>query len=79
MSSSFADPLERMMDFELGEELTLVRDMARDFATQELLPRARKHDQQGFVDPEVMTKIGELGLWGLTIPEDFGGAASVPS
>ena len=32
------------MDFELDEELTMVRDMARDFATGELDPRARQHD-----------------------------------
>jgi len=62
------------MDFELTEQQTLVRDMARDFATAELLPRAAKHDRQAFIDPEVMTRIGELGLWGLTIPEEYGGA-----
>lgn len=62
------------MDFELDEELHLVRDMARDFATRELLPRAARHDRQGFIDPEVLDGLGELGLMGLTIPEEFGGA-----
>jgi butyryl-CoA dehydrogenase len=61
------------MDFELTEELAMIRDMARDFAQQELLPRATKHDRQGFIDPEVYTMLGELGIWGLTIPEAFGG------
>ena len=62
------------MDFQLTEQQTLVRDMARDLAEGELFPRATKHDRQGFVDPEVFAKLAELGLWGLTIPEEFGGA-----
>lgn len=62
------------MDFALTEEQSLVRDMARDFAEAELMPRATKHDRQGFIDPEVFQQIGELGMWGLTIPESFGGA-----
>ena len=62
------------MDFELNEQQTLVRDMARSFAEEELLPRATKHDRQGFVDPEVFAKMAELGLWGLTVPEEYGGA-----
>ncbi len=61
------------MDFELNEELAMVRDMARDFASAELDPRARKHDEQGHIDEEVFSLISELGLWGLTIPEEFGG------
>ena len=62
------------MHFELNEQQTLVRDMARSFAESELLPRAAKHDRQGFVDPEVFAGMREIGLWGLTIPEEFGGA-----
>ncbi len=62
------------MDFQLNEQQVLVRDMARSFAEQELLPRASKMDRQGFIDPEVFQKMGELGLWGLTIPETHGGA-----
>ncbi len=62
------------MDFELSEDLRMVRDMARDFARAELDPRATRHDRQGSIDPEVFTQLGELGLWGLTIPEEYGGA-----
>ncbi len=62
------------MDFALDQELTLVRDMARDFAEKELFPRAAKHDRQEHLDPEVYTKLAEIGLWGLTVPEDFGGS-----
>jgi acyl-CoA dehydrogenase len=62
------------MEFKLTEEQVLLRDMARSFAEAELLPRATKHDRQGFVDPEVFAKMSELGLWGLTVPEKYGGA-----
>lgn len=62
------------MEFDLNEEQSLVRDMARDFAREELAPRAKKHDKQGFIDPDILEKMGELGLWGLTVPEEHGGA-----
>ncbi len=62
------------MDFQLTEEQTMVRDMAREFAENELLPRARKHDEQGFLDPEVFEMLRELGFFGFTIAEEFGGA-----
>ena len=62
------------MDFQLNDELTLVRDMSRSFAEGELVSRATKHDRQGFIDAEVFAKMGELGLWGLTVPEAYGGA-----
>ena len=63
-----------MMDFTLDEDLTMVRDMARDFAENELVPRATKHDRKEALDPEILSKMAELGLWGLTVPEEYGGA-----
>ncbi len=62
------------MDFQLNEEQRMVRDMVREFAQNELAPRARKHDEQAFIDPEVFDMIKELGLWGFTIAERYGGA-----
>lgn len=62
------------MDFELDEDLRLLRDMARDFADKELAPRARAHDANEAIDPAVLAQMGELGLWGLTIPEEYGGS-----
>jgi alkylation response protein AidB-like acyl-CoA dehydrogenase len=62
------------MDFSLDQELTLVRDMARDFAEKELQPRAAKHDRQEHLDPQVFQQLGTLGLFGLTVPEEFGGS-----
>jgi len=62
------------MDFQLTEEQAMVRDMAREFAQKELAPRARKHDENGCLDPEVFDMLGELGFWGFTIAEQYGGA-----
>ena len=62
------------MNFELDDDLVMVRDMARDFAEKELLPRATQFDRQESIDPDVFEKLSELGLWGLTISEEYGGA-----
>jgi alkylation response protein AidB-like acyl-CoA dehydrogenase len=62
------------MDFELDQDLTMLRDMARDFAESELVPRAARHDREETLDPAVIAKMSELGLMGLTLPEEHGGA-----
>ncbi len=62
------------MDFALTEEQLLARDSAREFARKELFPRARGHDANERIDPDVFAAIAELGLWGLVIPETYGGA-----
>jgi len=61
------------MDFNLDEQLTMVRDMARSFANDVLIPNAPKHDRQAKLGPEIYEGIGELGLWGLTVPEEYDG------
>ena len=62
------------MNLTLDEETTMVRDMARDFAQKELLPRAKQHDLDEAIDPAVFETMKELGLWGLTVPEEYEGA-----
>ena len=62
------------MEFELGEDLTMVRDMARDFAEKELMPRATKHDRDETLDREIFPMLAELGMFGLIIPEEYGGS-----
>ena len=62
------------MDFALDETLTLVRDMARSYAEDEVMPRATAMDRAGAMDPVVLDKARELGLFGLTCPEAYGGA-----
>ena len=62
------------MQFELSEDLEMVRNMAREFAEGELMPRATQHDRDEDLDKSVFAGLSELGLWGLTIPEQYGGA-----
>ena len=62
------------MDFALTQELELIRKVACDFAEAELFPRAARHDREESIDPAVFQGLADLGLWGLTIPEEFGGS-----
>ena len=65
------------MNFQLSEEQNLIRNMVRSFAEQELLPSAAERDEDERFDRELMfDKLGELGLAGMIIPEQFGGAGA---
>ena len=62
------------MDFELSEELQMLRDMARDFADEQLAPNADKWDEEHYFPyEEVIKPMGELGFFGTVIPEEYGG------
>ena len=62
------------MDFELSEDLKMLRDMTRDFAEKEIAPYADDWDAQHyFPREEVVKKMGELGMFGTVIPERYGG------
>jgi alkylation response protein AidB-like acyl-CoA dehydrogenase len=60
----------------LNEEQRMVRDMARDFAQAELRPHAASWDEEGYVPDAVIAKMGELGLLGMLVPEEWGGTGS---
>jgi butyryl-CoA dehydrogenase len=62
------------MDIELTEEQRQVRDMCRDFAAKELAPNARKWDEHHEFPREAVKKLGELGLMGVAVPAELGGA-----
>ena len=62
------------MDLTLTESQRMVRDMARDFAVNEVLPRARELDKASRWPAELVAQMGALGLMGVAIPEDAGGA-----
>ncbi len=64
------------MDFTLNEEQLAIRDTCRDFAEQEIKPRAEEMDRTGEFPYELIRKMGELGLLGLPFPEDYGGAGA---
>jgi len=62
-----------MHDLELTEEQRMVRDMARDFARSEVAPNARAWEQAGWIDDATVAQMGELGLLGMIVPEQWGG------
>jgi glutaryl-CoA dehydrogenase len=72
--SSFVweDPLD--LESELTEEERMVRDSARAFAQQTLMPRVVEAWREEKYDPTLIPQMGKLGLLGPTIPEDYGGA-----
>ena len=52
----------------------MVRDMIRDFAQKEIAKGAYERDQTGEFPMEIVKKLGELGMMGIMVPEEFGGA-----
>jgi alkylation response protein AidB-like acyl-CoA dehydrogenase len=63
------------MDFELTREQKAVRDLARDFAEGEVAPVIRHFDEAHEFPQEVVRKLGQTGLLGALVPEEYGGAA----
>src|SRR5918999_152878 len=61
------------MDFELTQEQTQVRDLVREFATQEIAPGAAERDEHEELPLDIVKKLGELGICGVPIPEAYGG------
>ena len=66
------------MDFQLAEEQHMFRDMVHEFAEKELKPRARHTDETSEFNAEAVKKMGPLGLLGLNVPEEYGGAGVDP-
>ncbi len=62
-----------MIDFELTDEQRLVRDTAREFANNEIAPRARENDRQARFDTELVAKMAGMGFIGPILPEEYGG------
>ncbi len=62
-----------MQDIELSEEQRMIRDMARDFARAEIAPKAEAWERAGWIDDATVTQLGELGLLGMIVPEQWGG------
>jgi alkylation response protein AidB-like acyl-CoA dehydrogenase len=63
-----------MQDIEFNEDQRMIRDMARQFAHTELAPRAAEWDKSGYIDDAVIRQMGELGLLGMVVPEEWGGS-----
>ena len=62
------------MDFRLTEEQEMIRAAAREFAQAEIVPIAAEFDASGEFPVETIRKMGELGLMGIEVPEEYGGA-----
>ena len=61
------------MDFELSAEHRILRDTVRAFAESEIRPVARELDDREEFSVELTKKMGELGLFGIVVPEEYGG------
>jgi butyryl-CoA dehydrogenase len=62
------------MEIELNEEQTLLRDNVRRFAEEVVRPRAKEIDRTGEFPRQFFTQAGEMGLTGVAVPEEYGGA-----
>jgi len=71
-SFQWEDPLD--LEGELTEEERMVRDTARRFAQDYLMPRVVADYREEKYDPSMLSEMGKLGLLGPTIPEEYGGA-----
>ena len=60
-------------DFHLGEEVDMLRDTVRSFSQDRIAPLAEKIDREDWFPRELWPQMGELGLHGITVPEEWGG------
>jgi isovaleryl-CoA dehydrogenase len=63
------------MEFELSMEERMLRDMVYDWSLKELGPMQEKIDEEDWMPPDFFKKLGELGILGITIAEEYGGSA----
>ncbi len=79
MPHEFPAPLKNperkfQLDFKLSEEQQMIQAAAQDFAREEIIPVAAEYDISGKFPEETIAKMGELGLMGIEVPEEYGGA-----
>ena len=60
----------------LTDEQRMIRDMARDFAREQLAPNAARWEKDRWIPDAVVAQMGELGLLGMVVPEEWGGTFS---
>jgi isovaleryl-CoA dehydrogenase len=61
------------INFDLGEDIDALRDAIWEFARHEILPRAAEIDRDNLFPADLWKKFGDMGLLGMTVPEEFGG------
>jgi isovaleryl-CoA dehydrogenase len=62
------------LKFDLGEDIDMLRDSVAAFAANEIAPRAAEIDRTNQFPMDLWTKMGDLGILGITVPEEYGGA-----
>ena len=62
------------LNFDLGETADMLRESVADFASAEIAPRAAEIDRSNEFPPELWRKLGDLGVLGITVEEEYGGA-----
>jgi isovaleryl-CoA dehydrogenase len=62
------------LDFDLGHDIDALRDAVQDFAQAEIAPRAAEADRAGQFPMDLWRKLGSLGVLGITVAEEYGGA-----
>jgi isovaleryl-CoA dehydrogenase len=62
------------LNFQLGEDIDALRDVVQQFAANEIAPRASEIDSSDEFPMDLWQKMGDLGLHGITVPEEYGGS-----
>jgi isovaleryl-CoA dehydrogenase len=62
------------LNFDLGETIDMIRDSVRDFAADEIAPRAADIDRDNEFPSDLWRKLGDMGLLGISVDEEYGGS-----
>ena len=62
------------MKFQLTEDQEIIRDSVREFAHRRILPNRMKWDEEQIFPREIFSEMGEIGLMGMLVPEEYGGS-----